>query len=311
MKKINNKVLVIGLVALIAIFVMSRVFRSPRLESNLRKALVEIDTSKVTEVRIANASGVTKLVKEGTQWVVSANDKRYTADAGAVKSIIGTIGALSAERMVSRKKDKWETYNVGEQATNVSVYYGNDLEAEIKVGKTGFDRTPGATQFNGGGVEPYTYTRVSNEDEVYVVNGFLESAFNRGVNEWRDHKFMRVLPELVDRITFNYPDSSFVLEKKDTVWMMGAQQANKDAVFDYIRALSRKNLATFSDGNRPEGAPQLSVEFTGAGGSLAKAAAWKTPTEWIHHSALQPDVYFKVEGASPDADVFVGAKRFR
>lgn len=310
MKKINNKVLVIGLVALVGIFVLSRVFRSPKLEGNLRKELVVIDTAKVSEVRIAMPNLI-RIVKEGSTWFVYDGDKKFPADRDAVKGLVATISTMKAQRMVSRKQDKWESFNVGENGVNVSVYYGSDVEAEFKVGKTGFNQRQGSSQFNGGsGIEPYTHIRVSGEDEVYIVDGFLESSFKRPVNDWRDHTFLRIPKDAVQKISFSYPDSSFVVVKSDSLWSVAGSNVNQAAVQSYLQTLSYKNMTSFVD-EVPSGQAQLSVTISGAAGEVGKVDAWQTATGWVLRSSLQPEVYFK--GAEPNgsSDIFIGASKLQ
>lgn len=313
MKKINNKVLVIGLVALVAIFVLSRVFRSPKLEGNLRKELVSIDTAKVSEFRIARSqSNAIRISKEAGKWYVHDANKKFAADRDVVKSVITTVSTLRAQRMVSRKEDKWESYQVDDKGMTVLVYYGKDVETEFKVGKTGFNQSAGNSQFGGGqNFQPFTYVRMSGENEVYIVDGFLESTFNRPVNEWRDRRFLRVSQDLVRRIAFNYPDSSFVVEKKDSVWTVGSRQVEEASVKPYLRTLSSKNIEAFVDDAPPSGSPDFSIQISGEKDELAKVEAWKTESRWVLRSSLQPDVYF--EGTEPNgvADVFVGQARFK
>ena len=78
MKKINNKILVIGLAVLVGLFVVSKLFRSPKLESNIRKELVGLDTADVTELRMTTAGDqpkTVKLIKEKDKWMVTQDDK--------------------------------------------------------------------------------------------------------------------------------------------------------------------------------------------------------------------------------------------
>lgn len=129
MKKFSNKILIITLVVLVAIFVLSRVFRSPGLESNLRKELVALDTATVTEVRIKpkGQGSEVKLVRDGKNWKVTANGKQANAEAGTVESMLGVVMNLNAQRLISRKQEKWETFQVDEQSTHVSIYSGEKI----------------------------------------------------------------------------------------------------------------------------------------------------------------------------------------
>src|SRR6188472_4277522 len=100
MKKINNKVLVIGLAVLVGIFVISRLFRSPRLEGNIRKELVKLDTAEVSEIRMTSTTSdkprLIKLIREDKGWQAVQEDKSYPADKSAVKSLLSTIAEINA-----------------------------------------------------------------------------------------------------------------------------------------------------------------------------------------------------------------------
>jgi hypothetical protein len=185
MKKINNKILAIGLVVLVGIFVLSKLFRSPKLESNVRKELVNLDRTKITQVRIAGTDSSITLLKENNKWNVVRNETRFEADSATVERMLQTVQLIEASRMASRKKDKWAEFKVDSAGTNVSVYYGSDKEVEIVVGNFGFNQSPGGGGQFGQGMSPYTYVRLSDEDEVYIVDGFLGGMLPTNMNEWK------------------------------------------------------------------------------------------------------------------------------
>jgi hypothetical protein len=315
MKKINNKILIIGLAVLVGIFVISRLFRSPKLEGNIRKELVKLDTADISEIRMTTAGDqpkLIKLVREGGAWNAVQDDKPYPADKSAVNSLLVTISDLNAVRMVSRKKDKWETYNVGEKSTGVSVYTGGSVEAEFRVGKTGFNQTQGGQQFGGSqGIEAYTYVRMSDEDEVYMVNGFLEATFNRSLKDWRDKSFLRVSSSDVTKVSFRYPaDSSFVIEKKDSVWTVAGRPAANNKVDSYLREFSSRSETSFADDFDMSSQPTFTIQFDGAAGPIATVDAWKQDEAWFLRSSRQPGVVFLNNDAGTMARLFAGAGSF-
>jgi len=111
MKKLNIKILIIVLIVLAAVFALSRIFRSPGLESNLRKTLVALDTAVVTEVRIQPSNNRTteiKLFKEGKNWMVIADKQKSVTDNNSVKMMLGQLLDLRTQRLASRKKEKWK-----------------------------------------------------------------------------------------------------------------------------------------------------------------------------------------------------------
>jgi len=314
MKKINHKILVLGLAGLVGIFIISRLFRSPKLEGNIRKELVSIDTADVTEVRMATAGDqpkVTKLLKNKNSWTVSQDDKSYPASKSVVESLLMTVSSLNAERMISRKKDKWDSYSVGEKSTDVSVYVDGKKTAEFRVGKTGFSQNPSSQQFGGQGIEAFTYVRLADEDEVYIVNGFLESMFSRGLNEWRDKSFLRFASESVTKVTFSYPaDSSFVLERKDTLWFAGGRIADKNKVQTYLREISSRSESAFADSYTAIGSPAARIQIDGEGGVVASFEGWRQEASWYLRSSLQPEVFFLNDDQNSVGRLFPGAQKF-
>jgi hypothetical protein len=314
MKKINNKLLVIGLAVLVGIFVLAKLFRSPRLEGNIRKELVSLDTAEITEIRMATAGEqpkVIKLTRENNVWKAVQDDKSYPADRASLKSMLTTVADMNAVRMVSRKKDKWDSYNVGEKSTDVSVYVDGSKEAEFRVGKTGFNQGQGGQQFGGQGIEAFTYVRMADEEEVYMVNGFLEAIFNRSINDWRDKSLLRFNAEDVTKVSFQYPsDSSFVLEKKDSVWMAGGRPADKSRVDSYLREFSNRSETSFADGFDPPMDADFVIRFEGSSASIATIEAWKQGETWYLRSSRQPEVFFLNNDASTMSRLFPGGKKF-
>jgi hypothetical protein len=305
MKKYSNKVLIIALVVLIGIFALSKVFRSPKLESNVRKELVTIDTAKITEVRLQPAKALgqeIKLIKSGKKWKLLSDSKEAKVEAGTVESMLGVLMNLQAQRMVTRKKEKWDTFEVGENSTRVSVYADGKKLTDFRVGKTGF------SQSQGQGISgAYTYIRMTDEVEVYSTEGFIGSYFNRSFNDWRDKTFLRVNKEDVARIEFVYPDSSFVLEKRDSLWFADSHVANTSKVDGYFNRIRFKNVNEFEEGFASAGDPLFKMNIVKADGALETAQAWiKAEEDWVLTSSFQDGVYFTSKTTGAIKDVFIG-----
>lgn len=300
MKKINNKILFLALIGLAAVFAFSKVMRAPKLESNLKKELLVLDSVLVTEIRLLNPENQNKAIRisrEGNRWMVTqdSDNRKYPADASSVKNLLKTLRRMDVERMVSRKKEKWENLKVGENGTEVSVLYGTEEKARIHIGKSGFRE--GRNGSFGGGT--YTYVRLHDEPETYQIAGYLEGTFNKSFNDWRDKSFLKISKDSVKKIAFRYPaDSSYVLEKKDTVWYVGNKQAGESKVNAYLSRLSDKKLYTFADDFKPKGAPDILIEIEGKEGMLGSIEAWKNDEgEWNLRSSIQEDIFFSGSGS--------------
>jgi hypothetical protein len=310
MKKINNRILILVLVVLVGIFIASRLFRSPGLESTIRKDLVTLDSASITEIRISPANQqdqLISLVKRGKIWTIEQTSKKYNADIYSIKEMLQNLCSIRPERMVSRNKEKWDTFQVGESGTHVSMYDDGDLKVSITVGKSGFNQSNNS-QYGGNG---YTYVRLTDEDEVYSVTGFLAAAVNKSVTELRDKSFIKVPKDLVQRISFKYPsDSSYVLQKQDTVWQIQGVSADRSKVENFLSLLANKRLTKFADEfNAPLQADAV-IDIVGSGGTLCTIEGWKAGAVWTLRSSLQPGVFFSSEGSTIEKDFLVGKGNF-
>lgn len=305
MKKLNNKTLIIILVVLVSIFALVRVFRTPAQQSNLKKELVSVDTAKLTQIKLIpkiDGAEVT-LKREGTKWTATKFGKEYTLDLSAVNGLLGQLLTIKPQKMVSRKKEKWDEYQVGDSSTRVQALVGDDVVADLRIGRIGFNQSPAQMQqqqqFGGGGFGgAFTYVRAADENEVYTVDGFLESTFNRSLNDFRNKTLIRLKGEDITKISFNYPDSGFVAEKRNRKWWISDALADSNKMKSYVNQLSFKNATTFADDFTAGRQADLNLVVDGASGNLATIKAWKRENDWIFESTQQPGVFFSNQGSA-------------
>jgi hypothetical protein len=305
MKKINNKTLIIILIVLVGTFALVRVFRTPAQQSNLRKELVSVDTAAVTQIKLIPKADGTEITlkREGAKWTVTKFGKEYNLDLSVVNALLGQLLKIEPQKMVSHKKEKWDEYQVGDSTTRVQALVDDDVVADLLIGRIGFNQSPAQMQqqqqFGGGGFGgAFTYVRVADEDEVYTVEGFLESTFNRTLNDFRNKTLIRLKSEDITKISFNYPDSGFVAEKRDKKWWIADTPADSNKMKSYLNQLNFKNASTFADDFTATRQADLSLVVDGASGNLATIKAWKRETDWVFESSQQPGVFFSSAGSA-------------
>lgn len=308
MKKTDPWKLAVILLGLILVFMAVRKFRSPRLEGNLPATLTDVDTTKVTDIIITPAksrSQPVRLSKTGG-WKLMNGTQALRLEQGAGSNALRILMNLRPERMVSKRREKWNELNVGDSTgTRVQLMAGTSVEADLVIGRSGFGQTPTASY----GGPAYTYVRLYDEPEVYAVGGFFDAQFNRTIDDWRDKAFLRLKKDSVTRISFRYPaDSSFVAERRDGKWMIGNELADSVAVKSYLSGMEFRNAASFAPA-APAGSPSVSVIFERNGKQLAILEAWPTEADWSVRSSHQPETYFSMDGATRK-DVFGFRKRF-
>lgn len=301
MKKLNNKILIISFIVLLGIFVISKLFRSPSLSSNMNVSVFKIDTSTVTEIRIHPQKDSTtelRLFVDENHWLVAKNDIKSKVQPQQIKNLKSTIAQLKPERIVSRKKDKWKEYNVDDStSTSVSILNEDEEILSFKIGK----------EANGA-----TYLRIANEDEVYAMHSTLQEQFNKSFNDWRDPSFIRLQKEKLIRISFQYPaDSGFVIEKKGEEWFIENTKVDSVQIEMYLNKIGTKEHTIFSDDFKPLNSPTVIITFRNDSNAETVVKGWQRSFyQWVLNSNLQPDTYFLDEGSKLANELFAGKKDF-
>ena len=298
MKKFSNKILVVVFLVLVALFVGSKVLLAPARESNLDADALAVDTASLASIIFYNHkdSGDVMLEKNNGSWTVSRNGKHFRARESTVSSFVSALAGLHPQRIASRKKEKWDDYQVGDtSAIKVSLQDQNGDDA--------------TTFFFGKETGGHTFVRTADGDEVFVVEGYLRQKADKGFNEWRDPALLRLNKDLITKITFEYPaDSGFVVEKNPS-WKIGGTKADSTAVENYLRQLRSKDHREYADTFTPGRNPDVTVTFTGDKEETV-IKGWNTAFyEWVINSSHQPDVYFLDKTMALPGSLFIGKNK--
>jgi hypothetical protein len=299
MKRSNNTILLITLIVLLGGFVLSRIFRSPSLESNLNEHLLTLDTSKISAIHINPAAdkGEVKLVRANNNWEVQRNQVKAKAETSQVRNALGSIREIHPERLVTRKKEKWADYNVDTTGTHVLVYREQNDPVELWIGKT-----------SGGS----STVRLEGENNVYEVKGTLDRNFNKRFSGWRDKTLVNIDPALISRVTFEYPgDSSFVLKQMNEKWSIDNDPVDSMKVQTYLNRFRSQSLTDFADDFNHANLPVWVVTAYDDTKKLVELKAWHMDdSRWVVTSSAQPGVFFASDNKSLMTNLLAGRKRF-
>jgi hypothetical protein len=305
MRKINPTHLIIALVVLTAIWLVARYAGAERRRSNVRTELIALDTAQVDELHITRKADakplVLKRLDKGKWKVGPENEAAFDADATAVQQALAVLSKVTAQRMLSRKKEKWTEYEVTDSALLVKAFRQGKTLAAIRIGKLTFPASGSA----------YTAVRLDNETETYAVQGYLSTNLGRSLTDWRDKTFMRLKPEKVDKIVFEYPaDSAFTLTKADSVWKTGDKTAAPDRVERYLNQFRSKNLSAFADDFIATGSPLYRIRFEGMGAELERVEIWQKPDGTYVLRGIHLPVFFSDQGSAIIKDLLKPRKYF-
>jgi len=318
-KFLNTKTLIILLVVLVAIYLISKYTESE--DRTFKSELVSVDTAKISKIvivpQIGGGSNIT-FIKTGNEWKLESDAKSYKPDKTAVNNILAQLINIRSERVAATDESRWTEFEVTDSTgTRVELYEGKKIVSDLYIGKFSYQQPPQGQQ------NPYqqqsrgkmsSYVRPAEDNEVYVVDGFLKMSFQADVNAYRDKTLFAANKDDITKITLNYPDNiNLSFTKEADKWFLNGQPADSTKTVNYLNKLSRVTSNNFIDDVMPtsntpthyakiEGNNILPVEI--------KAFPADTINKYIVTSSLLPDSKFNGEKGKLLEKVFPKMEEF-
>ena len=311
----NNRTLSLVLAALLAVFLLTQFTQSGRPESTLRTQLVTLDTSQVSGITLhppGEAEAIIFRASDGG-WDVQQGEVTARADQAALDGLLSTLQGLKPQRLAARSAEQWDTFEVTDSlGTRVEVHGNEQTLADVYVGKFSVQATPpppmqpGMPPVQQPQPKATSYVRLASEPEVYAVDGFLSSSFNRPFNSWRDREFLTLDPATVTEVDFAYPaDSSFTLRQQDSVWMVGSESADSASVVNYLNQLGNLSSSDFNDTFSASGSPEFTATLQTAEGNV-RIEGYAQDSTLVMRTDRRPAVFVDSERNGLFSRVFVG-----
>lgn len=308
-KKLNTTKLIIILLVLGGLIAFNKFYQSKKEESTFREEFVKIDSASVTQVLIypkADNGKEIKIIRNGNRWDLQNDKIKTQADSNAVRGLLGLFTDMKSASLAGEDRSTWKDLQVTDTSgTRIKILTSANKTYNMVIGKFSYNQETR----NG-----LTYIRHADEDAVYAVEGFLSFSVNQGINAWRVKTFINGNKDSWTSLTFSYPaDSSFVLHKNGSEWMINDEKADSAKATQYLSGLATMQSAGFADMNSPASTPVYTLTISGNNqASPITVMAYPTDTvqKLILHSSLNSDAYFS-ESQSHLADrLFVGRQHF-
>ncbi len=282
----NNKTLLIVFLALLGIFLLSKLFDTNKRVKSFDTELIALDTASISSIILypkADGHAETRLEKSANIWTVSRNGQSYPADQNAIKSLLPGLAETKVKRMVARSKDKWEQYEVTDSlGTRVKVYAGKKELADLMIGKFTFQQEPQSMT---------SFARRTKENDVYAIDGFLSMAYNRGLDAWRDKSFINVDPNNINKLTFDTPEGQQVIQQVSGEWMAGSRALDSLSVATYLNIFKNMNNQQFASPVSTAATHSLMLE--GNNMQSVNIRCFADGGQYVLNTTASPDVWAK------------------
>lgn len=263
----NNKTLLIIFVALLAAWGLSQM-NSGKRNRSFKTDLIQIDTASITTINLYPKSDEQKeitLSKENGMWVATQGTVTTKANQSAIKALIGNLGLIKTKRIAAKKQEKWKDYEVEETSgSRVKVFAGSQLLEDFIVGRFSFNQ-----QTRSG----LSFVRLTNEDEVYAVDGFLSMTMSQGFDSYRVKEFIKLNTGDITSLTLTNNDGTVrQFSAINGQWTKEGNPIDSTTMATYLTGIQNTFGGNFVDGLE-EGtlSSQLFKTLTIAGNNLVSS----------------------------------------
>ncbi len=319
----NNKVLLIILVALLAIYGLSRLLSGNK-ETTFKAELIKVDTATVNSITIdpRGEEASFTLRKESGRWIATRDALSVKASQNAVQSLLGNLALIKTKHIAAKSKDKWAEYQVADTSgTRIQVYdKGGNLLEDFIIGKFDFQQAPPPQQpmqFQQQQQPVITsFVRLSGENEIYAVDGMPVISMGQGFESYRNKDIIRMKREMeITSFEYRLEDTTIQFQKTPEGWATDGLQLDSMKVENYLNVLRNLPGSTFADdfdelstGRYPQ--QQLTISGNNIEEPFLVTVYQDTTREkpFIIRSNYNPDAYFSSDSSGVYSKLFKPVK---
>ncbi len=295
------------LAGLVVVFVATRFADSG--DRTLRETLVAVDTAQIDRFVITPKATLNKepfsVERQNGEWKVVKGAITDEAARGMVNNMVNAFAELKPIRLAGRSEENWQKYQVNDSlGTRVQVYAEDQLVADVMVGKFNYQQRTGSVA---------NFVRLTDEQETFAVEGMLATTFGQGADAYRNKDFLKLNPEQIRTVRFDYPaDSGYVLNKVGDVWQIEGNHADSATVANYFSKLRFKTMSDFIDDFKPEGEPLYKATFEGDNMTPIVVSCYEDDSNgaFYMHSSMNRNSYFTGGSIHLYDDLYVPSSKF-
>ena len=245
LKKLNTKTLLVLLIALVAIVAMAVWSKDSAPKSTLPARVVEVDSSAIDRLVIKPVDGEAyELIRTLGKWKLKLTDGRLVAvESKALNNSFSSLLNVAPKRIVTRKEEKWESYELTEQlATKVSFYKGSELAGGLLIGKIDFNQQTNTMS---------NFVRREGENEVFVCDAPLTFDWKKKPSDWRNKSLTKSSISSIAKVTASGA-MNFSLVKDDlSGWSTQGIEMDSTQIMSYVTGLANLTTKEFADNVLP------------------------------------------------------------
>ena len=303
----NKHILLVFLATVVIGFLSRRVHWG---QNDTIVPLIRIDTAAVMQITIA-PPGQSELLFERTDdgWALEYEDRSIPVQPAAMAPMLAALDHLQSLRRLDT--ERLDTLGLDEKnALVVTLLEGKKRQVRLAFGQQVLEQAG-----------PFTYLRLGEKGDVYLVKNHLRDVFFQKIDFFRKSQVADFSPATVQSVTCTWPgDTVLLLQKNDSLlfwhtpdlsrsmpddslqmWLRNlAALRNLPFADDFDESRSRQTLRATIILRRSDGEPltlrlhrlaplELPEEM-----ATSRPRTRRLPVAWVLHSSQNPLNYFSV-----------------
>jgi len=201
----------------------------------------DLKVEQVKKMVVKKNNTTTILENRDDLWYL-LDKEEYPADSALIEGVIRKIQGFKKINLASRKKNKHSLFEVKEGMGIEVTFFGSEQKklGRFFIGKNGPDFLS-------------TYLRKEDSDEVFLIDDYLRSDFDKQVNAWRDKIILSFNPNEVVTLSINkLKEKETIVITKDTAgnWQLEepiSGLADKPAIEKLLTIMGNLKAGDFAD----------------------------------------------------------------
>ena len=318
MKTVKNRTLLILFLILAGFAVIMYFYDRNKGERSFKSELFTVDSSKVSEIMVypkGKTDNPLKLIKTGKTWEIKTSKNSYPADSSVIQRMISAVSRAIPERVAGTDRTSWKQFEISDSlGTHVVISQSNDIVADFRIGKISISQGNNQQMYGRNqNIIIKSHVRVSGDDRVYVVDGFLSMMFGDQPSMYRNRVVFKVDKNTITKLTFVYPgDSSFMLVKTGNHWLLNDQPVDSAKTENWLNSIRNTMNSEFADdGTSPFVFPYtLKIEGNDMSAISIQGAINPAPKKYFVKSTFNPSAVFGSGNPNLFNQVFPGKDKF-
>ena len=295
----KNKTLWIIFASLLALFLLSKLFSKKTVRS-FTTDIIQIDSTVVDKIVFHNTPPATpfQLLKSNGSWKVKNDNLEADAMSSTVTALLQNLNSIKAERPIAKTEDKWAEYEVDDtKGKRIELFNGSKKLEDLVIGRFNFNQQTRSAK---------SYIRRSNDNNVYVVDGFISMTISQSMDSYRNKKLLSLQSDIQElQLQTETGNSSL---KKENYWLnQSGEVLDSTAMASYTNALKNLTGSTFYDAGVPSGNPLKQLEIMTSAGEKSIIKCYSTDGSFVIHSSQNPESYFSSDSTGVFKSLFLDA----